>query len=73
MCFDDKTQIAKKITKDTRDTSQFDKSSQHPRQGPTKCLKDLSQRRTGHKPEHHILFLLVFLQDKMFVNKLGSL
>jgi len=48
----DITKIAKKMTKDTRDTSHFDKSSQHPTQDPTKFWKDLSRRRIGHKPEH---------------------
>ena len=60
----DTTHISKQITKDTRDTSHFDQSSQHPRQGPTKCRKNLSRRRTGHRPEHQMFFLLVFLQDK---------
>ena len=60
----DTTQLAKQMTKDTRDTSHFDKSSQHTRQGSTKYRKDLIIRRNRHKPEHQMFFLLVFLQDK---------
>ena len=60
----DTTQIAKQMTKDTRDTSHFDQSSQHPRQGPTKYRKDPSRRKMRHRLEHQMFFLLVFLQDK---------
>ena len=69
----DTTQLAKQMTKDTRDTSHFDQSSQYTRQRSTKYRKDLSRRRIGHKLEHQMFFLIVFLQDKMFVNKSGSL
>jgi len=61
---DDTTQLAKHMTKDTRGISHFDQSSKLTRQGPTKYWKDLSRRRTEHKPEHQMFFLLVFLQDK---------
>ena len=60
----DTTQLAKKMTKDTSDTSHFDQSSQHTREDPTKYWKDLSRRRIGHRSEHKMFFLLVFLQDK---------
>ena len=42
----DITQLAKQMTKDTRDISHFDPSSQLTKQGPTKYWKDLSRRRT---------------------------
>jgi len=60
----DTTHLDKQMTKETTNTSQLSQSSQHPRQGPTKLQKDLSRRRTGHRPEHQMLFLLVFLKDK---------
>jgi len=66
----DTTQLVKQMTKDTKDNSNYD---QHSRQGPTKYRKDLSRRRIGHRPEHQKFFLLVVLEAKMFVNKLGSL
>ena len=69
----DTNQVDKSMTKYTKDTSQFDQSSQYTRQCPTKYRKDLSRRRTRHRPEHQMFFLMVFLQDKMFVNKLSSL
>ena len=60
----DTYQVDKQMTKDTTDTSHFDQSSQHTRQGPTKYQKDLRRRRIGHRLEHQMFFLLVFLQDK---------
>ena len=60
----DTTQLAKQMTKDTRGTSHFDQSSQLTRQGPTKYRKGLNRRRTGHKLEHQMFFLLIFLQEK---------
>jgi len=50
--------------KDTTNTSQLSQSSQHPQQGPTELQNDLSKRRTGHRTEHQMFFLLVFLKDK---------
>jgi len=58
------TQIDKHMTKDTTNTSQLGQSSQHPRQGPTKHQNDPNRRRNGHKTEHQMFFLLVFLKDK---------
>ena len=52
------------MTRNTTKTSQLSQSSQHPRQGPTKLQKDLSKRRTRHRPEHKMFFLMVFLKDK---------
>ena len=60
----DTNHLDKQMTKDTTDTSQLSQSSQHPRQDPTKLQKDLSRRRTRHRPEHQMFFLLVFLKDK---------
>jgi len=60
----DTTQLDKEITKDTKITSQLSQLSLHPRQDPTKLQKDLSRRRTGHRPKHQMFFLLVFLKDK---------
>jgi len=57
----DTIQLAKHMTKDIRNNSQFDQLSQHSKQGPTKYRKDLSKRRIGHRPEHQMLFLLVLL------------
>jgi len=58
------TQIDKQMTKDTMNTSQLGNSSQHTRQCPTKHQKDIRRRISGHRPEHQMFFLLVFLQDK---------
>jgi len=70
----DTIQVAKKMTKHSRDNSHCDQSSQQSSQGPTKYQTDLSRKRTGHRPEHQLFFLLVFLKDKnIFVNNLGSL
>jgi len=60
------------MTKDTTNTSQLSQSPKHPRQGLTKLQKDLSKRRTEHRLEHHMFFLLVFLKDK-FIYNLDSL
>ena len=70
----DTIQVPKKMTKDSRDNSHYEQSSQQSSQDPTKDQTNLTRRRTGHRPEHQMFFLLVFLKDKnMFVNKLGSL
>ena len=54
----------KQMTKDSRDNSHGEQSSQQSSQGPTKNLIDHTRRRTGHTPEHHLFFLLVFLKIK---------
>ena len=48
----DTIQVAKKMTKDSRDNSHYDQSSQQLSQDPTKDQTDLTRRRIGHKPEH---------------------
>jgi len=73
-CPGDTIQVAKKMTKDSRDNSHCEQSSQQSSQDPTKDQTNLTRKRTGHTPEHQMFFLLVFLKEKnMFVNKLGSL
>jgi len=57
----DKIQVAKKMTKDSRDNSHCEQSSQQSSQDPTKYQTDLTRRRTWHRPEHQQFFLLVFL------------
>jgi len=70
----DTIQVAKKATKDLRNNSHCEQSSQQSSQGPTKYHTDLTRRRTWHRPKHQLFFLLVFLEDKnMFVNNFGSL
>ena len=60
--------------KDSRDNSHYEQSSQQSSQDSTKDQMDLVRRRTGHRLEYQLFFLLVLLKDKnMFVNKLGSL
>jgi len=56
----------------TNDTH-YEKSSQQSSEDLTKDLADLTRGRTGHKPEHFMFFLLVFLRIKQVVNKLDSL
>jgi len=56
----DTNQLDKQMTKE-----QNTQSSQHARQDPTKPQKSLSRRRTRHGPKYQLLFLLVFLQDKI--------
>ena len=67
-------QVAKKMTKDSKDNSHCEQSSQQSSQGPTKYQTGLTRRRTWHISEHQLFFHLVFLKDKnMFINNLGSL
>ena len=66
-------QVNKEMTKVLRDHSHFEQSSQQSSQVPTKDLVDLTKRRSGHRPEHQMFFLLVFLKIKNVVNNLGSL
>ena len=42
----------------------YEKSSQQSSEDLTKDLADLTRRRNGHKPEHLMFFLLVFLKNK---------
>jgi len=57
------------MTKDAH----YEKSSQQSSEDLTKDLTDLIRGRNGHKPEHLMFFLLVFLRINQVVNKLGSL
>jgi len=41
----DTNQVHKQMTKDTKDTSHLDRSSQHTRQDPTKPHNDLSRKK----------------------------
>jgi len=52
----DTIQVAKKMTKDSRDNSQCEQSSQQSSQGPTKYQMDLTRRITWHRPEHQLFF-----------------
>jgi len=53
-----------KMTKETKDKAQGEQSSQQTIQDPTKNLMD-STRWDGHKLEHQLFFLLVFLRDRI--------
>ena len=68
----DTNQVAMKMTKEVKDKAHGEHSSQQTIQDPTKDLMD-STRGDGHKPEHQLFFLLVFLREKYVVNNLGSL
>jgi len=61
------------MTKDAQDHSYYEKSSQQTSEDLTKDLADLTRERNGHKPEHLLFFMLVFLRIKQDVNNLGSL
>ena len=69
----DTIQVDKKMTKDSRDHSYYEHSSQQSSQDPTKDLMDLTRGRTRHRPEHQMFFLLIFLKIKHVVDSLGSL
>jgi len=63
----DSNQANKEMTKDTH----YEKSSQQSSEYLTKDLTyltkdlaDLTRGRNGHKPEHLMFFLLVFLKNK---------
>ena len=68
-CLLDTIQVSKDMTKDSRDHSH---SSQQLSQDPTKDLADLTGRRSKRRPEHQLLFLLVYLKIKHVVNNLGT-
>jgi len=53
-----------KMTKEEKDKAHDKQSSQQTIQYPTKDLMDLT-RGDGHKPEHQLFFLLVFLRDRI--------
>ena len=57
-------QVAMKMTKEEKDKACGEQSSQQTIQDPTKDLIDLT-RGDGHKPEHQLFFLLVFLRDRI--------
>jgi len=66
----DTIQVAKKMTKNSRDNSHCKQSSQQSSQDPSKDQSNLTRRRIGHRPEHQMFFLLVFLKEKnIFLNK----
>jgi len=69
----DTIQDNKEMTKDSHYHPHYEKSSQLSSKDPTKDLADLSRRRNGQRPEHQLVFLLVFLRIKQVVYKLGSL
>ena len=56
----DANQTNKEMTKDAH----YEKSSQQSSEDFTKDLADLARGRNGHKPEHLMFFLLVFLKNK---------
>jgi len=56
----DANQANKEMTKDAH----YEKSSQQSNEDLTKDLADLTKGRNGHKPEHLMFFLLVFLKNK---------
>jgi len=69
----DTIQANKEMINDLNYHSHYEKSSQLSSENPTKDLTDLTRRRNGQRPEHQMLFLLVFLKIKHVVNNLGSL
>jgi len=52
------------MTKGAKDKAHGEQSSQQKIQDPTKDLMDPT-REDGHKPEHQLFFLLVFLRDRI--------
>jgi len=54
----DANQANKEMTKDAH----YEKSSQQSSEDLTKDLTDLARGRNGHKPEHLMFFMLVFLK-----------
>jgi len=68
----DTNQANKKMTKDAHYHSHHEKSSQQTSEDLTKDLAYLTRGRNGHKAEHLMFFLLVFLRIKQVVNNLGS-
>jgi len=65
----DTNQANKEMTKHAH----YEKSSQQSSEYLTRDLADFTRGRNGHKPEHLLFFLLVFLRIKQVVNDLGSL
>ena len=53
-----------KMTKEAKDKTYGEQSSQQTIQDPTKDLMDPT-RENGHKTEHQLFFLLVFLKDRI--------
>jgi len=62
--YSDTNQVATKMTKEAKDKAHGEDSSQRTIQDLTKDLMDLT-RGDGHKPEHQLFFLLVFLKDRI--------
>ena len=60
----DTNQVVMMMIKEAKDKAHDEPSSQQIIQDPTKDLMDLT-REDGHKPEHQLFFLLVFLSDKI--------
>jgi len=56
----DANQTNKEMTKDAH----YEKSSQQSSEDLTKDLANLTRGRNGHKPDHLMFFLLVFLKNK---------
>jgi len=56
--------LAMKMTKEAKDKAHGEQSSQQTIQDPTKDLMHPT-RGDGHKLEHQLFFLLVFLKDKI--------
>ena len=54
----------KQMTKDSRDNSHGEQPSQQSSQCPTKDPKNLTRRRTRHKPEHQLFFSSGLLKNK---------
>jgi len=60
ICHSDANQANKEMTKDAH----YEKSSKQSSEDLTKDLANLTKGRNEHKPEHLMLFLLVFLNNK---------
>jgi len=60
----DTNQVVMKMTKEAKEKAHGKQSSHQTIKDPTKDLID-STRGGGHKPEHQLFFLLVFLKDKI--------
>jgi len=60
----DTNQVAMKMTKEAKDKAHGEQSSQQTIQDPTKDLMDPT-RGDGHKQEHQLFFLLVFLRYRI--------
>jgi len=60
----DTNQVAMKMTKEPKDKTHGEQSSQQIIQDPTKEVMDPT-REDEHKLEHQIFFLLVFLKNRI--------